>query len=275
VSGNRFTLDGNAVREPSATDHFPDNQTNLVPVQLSMGAYNCLQQSDCHSYWELNEYTNWVFPLYEQAFTGGMGGEFSQGKVAFLTSVVPGSGPSGTGPTGPGPTGGNDPRTYGDNPNNPRDPDRLQENEPDSPDCPEPTNEDHAEERLRFIPSNLANEIFLDVYVRVKSFEPNETGHKQRLFHAYAAEVARIDSNGDGVLQLGEADIDGQSDGLPNTRLYIPGTKYNRFAVTREINDGLLAPRFSPSQRAWVLSGSFAKVSPAADASIPRDNDDR
>ena len=34
-------------------------------------------------------------------------------------------------------------------------------------------------------------------------------------------------------------------------------TQFNRFAITREINDGLLAPRFAPSQRAWVLSGTF------------------
>jgi hypothetical protein len=275
VPGRMFTLDGNAAHEPRADDHFPDKQTNLVPVQLSMGAYNCLQQSDCHSYWELNEYTNWVFPLYEQAFTGGQGNTFAQGRVAFLTSIVPGSGPNGTGPTGPGPTGGNSPTAYGDNPNNPRDPDRLKESELDDPDCPTPPNEEHAEKRLRFIPSNLANEILLDVYVRVKSFEAGEASPTKRLFDAYAAEIARIDSNGDGVLQLEEADIEGESDGLPNTRLYIPGTKYNRFAVTREINDGLLAPRFSPSQRAWILSGSFAKTDPAVDASIPRDNDNR
>ena len=44
---------------------------------LSMGAYNCLQQSDCHAYWEFNEYTNWVFPLYELPFTGGVPGTFA------------------------------------------------------------------------------------------------------------------------------------------------------------------------------------------------------
>jgi len=38
---------------------------------------------------------------------------------------------------------------------------------------------------------------------------------------------------------------------------------FNRFAVTREINDGLLAPRFAPSQRAWVLSGVQVPVVPA------------
>src|SRR4029450_6371165 len=71
VPGALFTTDGNAVHFPSATDHFPDIQTNVVPIQLSMGAYNCLQQSDCHSYWEFNQYTDWVFPLYELPFTGG------------------------------------------------------------------------------------------------------------------------------------------------------------------------------------------------------------
>jgi len=50
---------------------------------------------------------------------------------------------------------------------------------------------------------------------------------------------------------------------------------FNRFAVTREINDGLLAPRFAPSQRAWVLSGFQVPVSPPVNASTGRDADDR
>ena len=65
VPGKFFTTDGKDLRFPSAQDHFPDKQSNTVPLALSMGAYNCLQQSDCHAYWEFNEYTNWVFPLYE------------------------------------------------------------------------------------------------------------------------------------------------------------------------------------------------------------------
>jgi hypothetical protein len=36
-----------------------------------------------------------------------------------------------------------------------------------------------------------------------------------------------------------------------------------------------LAPRFAPSQRAWVLSGVRVPVSPAVDASTGRDADDR
>jgi hypothetical protein len=50
---------------------------------------------------------------------------------------------------------------------------------------------------------------------------------------------------------------------------------FNRFAVTREINDGILAPRFSPSQRAWVLPGNLVKVDPGVPASTGRDADDR
>jgi hypothetical protein len=275
VPGQLFTLDGNHVRFPSATDHFPDIQSNLVPIQLSMGAYNCLQQADCHSYWEFNPYTDWVFPQYELPFTGGLGDSFAQGKLAFLSSVVPGSGPAGTGPTGPGPTGGNDPTIVGDNPDNPRDPDRAPENSLEALDCPEAGDADHLETRNRFIPSGLANEILLDVYARLASFDPGETDVNQRLFKAYAAEVARIDQNGDGVLAFEDADEEDVSDGLPNERLYIPATQFNRFAVTRELNDGLLAPRFAPSQRAWVLNGSFVPVSPSVDASIPQDFDNR
>jgi hypothetical protein len=60
-----------------------------------------------------------------------------------------------------------------------------------------------------------------------------------------------------------------------NTRLFLPPTVFNRFAVTREINDGLLAPRFAPSQRAWILIGFQVPVTPALDASAGRDADDR
>lgn len=275
VPGRLFTTDGNERRLPGSGDQFPDHQSNLVPIQLSMGAYNCLQQADCHAYWELNEYTNWVFPQYELPFTGGLNNDFAQGRVAFLSSAVPGSGPSGTGPTGPGSTGGNDPRVVGDNPNNPRDPDRGQTNSLDDLDCPEPPDGDHTEMRNRFIPSGLANEILLDVYVRRASFEPAVTNLERRLFNAYAAEVARIDENGDGIISFEEADLEDESDGLSNERLYLPATVFNRFAVTRELNDGLLAPRFAPSQRAWVQSGLFTRVNPAVPASIPQDADNR
>ena len=114
------------------------------------------------------------------------------------------------------------------------------------------------------------------MFVRVKSFEPWNTSFEKRLFEAYAAEVKRIDSNGDGVLTFVEADLEDTSDGdQPNSRLYIPATEFKRFAVTREINDGLLAPRLAPSQRAWVLSGTVTPVSPSVPASMGRDGDDR
>src|SRR6266571_4781151 len=115
---------------------------------------------------------------------------------------------------GSGPHGvKNDPVLYGDNPNNkgvvqatgPRDPDKF-DAEDDS----------QREFRQRFIPSGLANEIFLDVYERRASFEAAVTDFKQRLFDAYAAEVARVDSNGDGVVSAAEGDVDASSDGFAN-----------------------------------------------------------
>ena len=147
--------------------------------------------------------------------------------------------------------------------------------DPNDPDRPVSNDEDQKETRLRFIPSGLANEVLLDVFVRVKSFEPNVTDLARRLYDAYAAEVARVDQNRDGVITFVEADAEEESDGLSNEPLYLPPTGYNRFAVTRELNDGLLAPRLAPSQRAYVLSGSLVRVSPAVPASIPRDADDR
>jgi hypothetical protein len=72
------------------------------------------------------------------------------------------------------------------------------------------------ETRLRFIPSGLANEVFLDTFERVASFE-HGVKFPKRLFDAYANEVARVDQNHDGVISFQEANVDGTSDGLPNT----------------------------------------------------------
>ena len=265
VAGNNvtFTMDGQDVRLPSNSDRFPDAQTNVVPIQLSMGAYNCLQQSDCHAYWEFNYQTNWIHPLYELPYTGGIPGTFEAGQIGALSSLIPGSGPAGI---------INDAIHYGDNPNTvgvgqasgPRDPDKFDADD-----------DAQREFRQRFIPSGLANEIFLDVYERLASFEPG-VPFPQRLFDAYAQEVQRIDANGDGVISAAEGDVDEGSDGFEdNSRLFLPATQFKRFAVTREINDGYLAPRFAPSQRAWVLQGAWVPVNPAVPASTSRDGDDR
>ena len=262
--GNIFTVDGEPPRFPSASDHFPDKQTNVVPLHESMGAYNSMQQSDVHSYWEFNYLgTNWVHPLYELPFTGGFPDNFGlppdafeDGEIGKLQSIVPGSGPKGV---------KNQPQAVGDNPNLPRDPDKFDADD-----------DAQREFRQRGVPSGLANEIYLDVYVRLASFEPQVRNLQRRLFDAYAAEVARVDQNGDGIISAAEGDIDTPSDGFPNNeRLFLPPTVFNRFAVTREINDGLLAPRFAPSQRAWVLTGFRVPVSPTVDASAGRDGDDR
>ena len=264
VPGNIFTVDGRDPHLPSASDHFPDVQTNVVPLQESMGAYNAFQQSDVHSYWEFNYLgTNWIHPLYELPFTGGFPenfGEpaeaFAEGEIGKLQSIVPGSGPRGV---------QNQPQAVGDNPDLPRDPDKFDADV-----------DAQREFRQRGVTSGLANEIYLDVYVRRASFEPLVRNLQRRLFDAYAAEVARVDQNGDGIIAAAEGDIDTPSDGFPNNeRLFLPPTVFNRFAVTREINDGLLAPRFAPSQRAWVLTGVRVPVTPTVDASTGRDADDR
>src|SRR5206468_8476024 len=171
-------------------------------------------------------------------------------------SLVPGSGPTGI---------SNDPVIYGDNPSLPRDPDKFDGDD-----------DAQREFRNRFIPSGLAHEIYLDVYERLASFEPDNVVFSHRLFDAYAIEVDRVDQNRDGVISAVEGDVDSASDGFAdNARLFLPATSFNRFAVTREINDGMLAPRFANSQRAWVLTGFATAVSPAVPASTVRDSDDR
>jgi hypothetical protein len=256
VPGNLFTTNGKVPSFPSENDLFPEFHANLVPIYLSMGAYNAMQQSDVHSYWEFNYTTNWVFPLYELPFTGGIAGTFEAGRIGALSSLIPGSGPAGF---------QNDPVAYGDSPFLPRDPDKFDGDD-----------DAQREFRMRFIPSGLAHEIFLDVFERIASFEPGLTSFEQRLNDAYAKEVARVDQNRDGVISAVEGDVDSASDGFDdNARLFLPATSYDRFAVTREINDGMLAPRFANSQRAWVLTGFATGVSPAVPASEGRDSDDR
>ncbi len=266
VAGATFTTDGMAPHFPSASDHFPDVQSNTVPLYVSMGAYNCLQQSDCHAYWEFNYLgTNWVHPLYELPFTGGFPDNFGEapdtfedGEIGGLLSIVPGPGPAGK---------ENNPVAVGDNPNLPRDPDKF---DSDS------GFENQREFRERGVPSGLANEIFLDVYERPASFLHGEKKLERRLFEAYKEEVKRVDPKDHGIIIATVGDIDTATDGFPdNTRLYLPPTAFNRFAVTREINDGSLAPRFSPSQRGWVLTGSLVTVNPGVNASTGRDADDR
>ena len=85
-----------------------------------------------------------------------------------------------------------------------------------------------------------------------------------------------MSGNDESIITAAQGDIDIPTDGFAdNSRLYLPPPVFNSFAVTREINDGLLAPRFAPSQRAWVLSGVRVPVSPEVDASTGRDADDR
>ena len=264
VAGAYLTTDGNSVHFPSKSDHFPDRQTNVVSLFESMGAYNAVQQSDVHSYWEFNYLgTNWIHPLYELPYTGGFPDDFGKnpdtfqdGEIGKLQSIVPGSGPRGI---------NNDPQVMGDNPNLPRDPDKF-DGDVDA----------QREFRERGVPSGLANEMFLDVYARPVSFEPGVKNLQRRLFDAYAAEVARVDANHDGIISAAEGDPDSASDGFANNfRLYLSAVTFDRFAVTREINDGLLAPRFAPSQRAWLLTGFRVAVAPAVPASTGRDSDDR
>jgi hypothetical protein len=258
VPGNFFTTDGKTPRFPTAQDHFPDIQSNVVWFAVSVGTLNGLQVNDAHAYWEFNPGTDWVFPVYEFPFTGvGFPGPFKDvppggflGTPGASPSVIPGPGPDGP---------PNDPATFGDNADNPRDPDRH-----------DATDTAQNETRLRFIPSGLANEVFLDAFERVKSFEPSVTDPSQRLFDAYAVEVKRVSPNG--VVSFADANVDGTSDGLPNTRLFLPATAFDRFATTREINDGLLAPRFAPSQRGFLLMGNLVPVSPPVTASFPESN---
>ena len=262
VPGHTFTSDGNTPHAPSAGDHFPDRVSNLVSLHLSMGAYNSLQQSDAHNYWEFNYTTNWIHPLYELPFTGGADDQYGKGLISAKQSIVPGSGPADNN------RGVKLAVEFGDNPNNPRDPDRF-DAEDDS----------QREFRERFIPSGIAHEALLNAFERLASFEPEITDPTQRLLDGYKAAIALVDTNGDGIVSAAEGDPDTASTICPGfedlTCAYLPARSYERFAVSREINDGLLAPRFAPSTRGWVLSGNAVTGFKPFAASQGQDSDDR
>ncbi|NVB83647.1 MAG: hypothetical protein HOV81_35060 [Kofleriaceae bacterium] len=269
VPGNLFTVDGQAPHLPSPSDHFPDKVTNVVSLYLSMGAYNALQQSDAHNYWEFNYQTNWIHPLYELPFTGGFPSHsptapataYQDGLISFRQSIVPGDSP------------GDNNRSkelavmFGDNPDLPRDPDKF-DAEIDA----------QREFRERFVPSGIAREVFLNTFERLASFEPNEHDLTQRLLKGYKAAIALADTNGNGIISAEEGDIDTPNPNCPsgdNSCLFLIPRDYQRFAVTREINDALLAPRFAPSTRGFALSGTMVTGFPQFSASEGRDTDDR
>ena len=267
--GHFFTVDGRAPHFPDPSDRFPEKVTNLVSLYLSMGAYNALQQSDAHAYWEFNYTTNWIHPLYELPFTGGFPDKsptepsdtFQDGEISRRQSIVPGDEP------------GDNNRSrrlaikFGDNPDRPRDPDLFDADE-----------DSQREFRQRFIPSGVAREVFLNAFERLASFEPHEHNLMQRLLKGYKAAIATVDTDGDGIISAAEGDPDTPNPNCPqkdNTCIFLPARSFNRFAVTREINDGLLAPRFAPSTRGWVLSGTIVTGFPVVAASQGEDADDR
>ena len=267
--GNFFTVDGKAPHFPSPKDHFPDRVTNLVPMNLSMGAYNALQQADAHNYWEFNYQTNWIHPLYELPFAGGFpdrsptepADTYRDGEISARQSIVPGNSPA---------SNNRSPRLavmFGDNPDLPRDPDKFDADV-----------ESQREFRERFVPSGIANEALLNAFERLASFEPDEHNLQKRLLDGYKAAVALVDTNGDGIVSAAEGDVDTKNPHCPqgdNTCIFLPARAYNRFAVTREINDALLGPRFAPSTRGWVVSGTQVTGFPVVAASEGRDSDDR
>jgi hypothetical protein len=262
VPGNMFTRDGMVPHLPSPSDHFPDKVSNVVSLQLSMGAYNALQQSDAHNYWEFNYTTNWIHPLYELPFTGGADDQFARGQISLRQSMVPGNEPADNN------RGTRLAVMFGDNPDRPRDPDLFDADD-----------DSQREFRQRFIPSGIAHEAMLNAYERLASFEPGVTDPTQRLFDGYKAAVALVDVNGDGIVSAAEGDPDTAASFCPGqqdlTCAYLPARSYKRFAVTREINDGLLAPRFAPSTRGWALAGSATTGFPVISASEGEDSDDR
>jgi hypothetical protein len=77
--------------------------------------------------------------------------------------------------------------------------------------------------------------------------------------------VKRVSGNDDGIITAAQGDIDTPMDGFAdNSRLFLPPTAFNRFAVTRKVDDGLLASitgfdRVLPTSRAICRCPRCAK----------------
>ncbi|MFT5163244.1 MAG: hypothetical protein ACI9FJ_001830 [Alteromonadaceae bacterium] len=246
--GHVFTKGGVDPRYPAKGDVWPNDVNNLVTFPVTAGTFNALQMDDAHHYFELRPETNMVFPHQEFPFAGGVPalhppeGAYAAGTLGHFQSIVPGSGPLGI--------NDNDPHVYGDNPDDPRDADRFSA-----------VDRAQMEFRLRSVPSGLTEEIHRDVFIRRSSFHPEENNLQRRLYLALAYEYSLIDSNDDGVLSFEELDINGTSDGgQSNERLYFAITQFDRLVIQREINDGLVVPRFANSQRAWVVNGDMKSI---------------
>jgi len=112
----------------------------------------------------------------------------------------------------------------------------------------------------------------LDVYARPVSFEPRTKNSSERLFKAYAAEVARVDQTAR-VISAIDGDVDTASDGFPdNTRLFL----LRRLQPLRgDPRDQLtpVAPWFAPSRGAGA-AGSLVPAVPG-DLPVGRDAADR
>ncbi len=268
IPGNFFTVDGEPPHTPNPSDHFPDRVTNVVPIQLSMGAYNALQQSDAHSYWEFNYTTNWIHPLYELPFAGGFPDKFptqpadtyQDGEIGRLQSIVPGDRPGRTDSRRRQSTSVTTPIARA------------------IPTSSTPTSRRSASSGSASFPAGSPTRPSSTPSERLASFEPWEHNLTRRLYDGYRAAVATVDTDGNGIVSAAEGDIDTPNPNCPqgdNTCIFLIPRSYNRFAVTREINDGLLAPRFAPSTRGWALSGDIVTGFPVLQTSEGRDSDDR
>jgi len=166
-----------------------------------MGAFNALQQSDAHAYWNSITGTNWFIHSMScpspriPGPVGRSARHLRDGEIGKLQSIVPGSG------------------QRREERSSPR---RRRSNLPRDPDKFDGTVDAQREFRQRGIPSGLANEIFLDVYVRRASFEPGEEPPAP-LFDAYAASGARR-PNGDGIISAPEETSTRQPTASPTTR---------------------------------------------------------
>ena len=188
---------GAALAEPERS--LPERVTNVVPLQLSMGAYNALQQSDAHNYWEFNYTTNWIHPLYELPFTGGFPDRSRDRARRHLSGRRdrPAASRSSRAIASAEREPSREAVAFGDNPDLPRDPDKFDADD-----------DAQREFRERFIPSGIAREVFLNVFERLASFEPDRARPERRLVDGYKAAIALVDTNHDGIISAAEGDID-------------------------------------------------------------------
>ena len=268
VPGNIFTIDGNAAALPEPERPLPRQGRPTSCRSSSAWARTTRSSSrDAHNYWEFNYTTNWVHPLYELPFTGGFPTTtYQNGQISVRTrsrSFPAAARAITTAASERAVDVRRQPRPAA-RPRQVRRRGRRAARVPRSASSRAASRTRPCSTSSSGWPRSSPSEHDLDAAPARRLQGRDRARRSQRRRHHLGRRGRR---------RHAERQLSARRQ-RPDLRI-LPPRSYDRFAVTREINDGLLAPRFAPSTRGWVLSGTATTGFGVIAASQGRDSDDR